>query len=60
MSEANATELATRAPPVAGTAAESENPRWALTILAVVLGAVCGVVLGAIAGVLTGLIPFVC
>jgi len=60
MSETNPTDLATRAPPVVRTATGSESPRWALTTLALVLGAICGVVLGAIAGVLTGLIPFVC
>ena len=60
MSEANPTELTTRASPVVSTAAESEKPRWALTTLALVLGAICGVALGANTGVLTGLIPFVC
>lgn len=60
MSVTNPTESDTRAPPAVSPATESENSRWALTSLALVLGAICGVVLGAIAGVLTGLIPFAC
>ena len=60
MSETNPTDFATRVPTAVHTVADHEGPRWALTILALVLGAICGVVLGAIAGVLTGLIPFVC
>ncbi len=60
MSRTNPPDLATRAPTLVSTAMQSEGPRWALTSLALILGAICGVVLGTIAGVLTGLIPFAC